>query len=191
MCATRIVIPETYSSPRRRTAARRGCRDRSATDGLGPLPLRLRQPHAQAHAATARSHPARLRDARPRHRRQDRRLEPDVPARASKSCAERGSSSSSAKRCSAACGATAAPCSTGASSAKSGCSTTLREEHRGNGFGIEMVDHDRFKHYNDTFGHEVGDLVLEHDGTAVPDAPRRRHRRALGRGRIPPDRPNL
>src|SRR5439155_20382285 len=25
---------------------------------------------------------------------------------------------------------------------------TLREEHRGNGFGIELVDHDRFKFYN-------------------------------------------
>ena len=42
--------------------------------------------------------------------------------------------------------------------------TTLREEHRGNGFGIEMVDHDRFKHYNDTYGHEVGDLVLSTTG---------------------------
>lgn len=42
--------------------------------------------------------------------------------------------------------------------------TTLREEHRGNGFGIEMVDHDRFKYYNDTFGHEVGDLVLSTTG---------------------------
>ena len=41
---------------------------------------------------------------------------------------------------------------------------TLREEHRGNGFGIEMVDHDRFKHYNDTYGHEVGDLVLSTTG---------------------------
>src|SRR6267143_1152473 len=37
--------------------------------------------------------------------------------------------------------------------------TTLREEHRGNGFGIEMVDHDRFKEYNDMFGHPVGGLV--------------------------------
>jgi diguanylate cyclase (GGDEF)-like protein len=42
--------------------------------------------------------------------------------------------------------------------------TTLREEHRGNGFGIEMVDHDSFKHYNDTYGHEVGDLVLSTTG---------------------------
>ena len=42
--------------------------------------------------------------------------------------------------------------------------TTLREEHRGNGFGIEMVDHDRFKHYNDTYGHEIGDLVLSTTG---------------------------
>ena len=42
--------------------------------------------------------------------------------------------------------------------------TTLREEHRGNGFGIELVDHDRFKHYNDTFGHEIGDLVLATTG---------------------------
>jgi diguanylate cyclase (GGDEF)-like protein len=42
--------------------------------------------------------------------------------------------------------------------------TTLREEHRGNGFGIEMVDHDRFKHYNDAYGHEVGDLVLATTG---------------------------
>lgn len=42
--------------------------------------------------------------------------------------------------------------------------STLREEHRGNGFGIEMVDHDRFKHYNDTYGHEVGDLVLATTG---------------------------
>jgi diguanylate cyclase (GGDEF)-like protein len=42
--------------------------------------------------------------------------------------------------------------------------TTLREEHRGNGFGIEMVDHDRFKHYNDAYGHEVGDLVLSTTG---------------------------
>jgi diguanylate cyclase (GGDEF)-like protein len=42
--------------------------------------------------------------------------------------------------------------------------TTLREEHRGNGFGIELADHDRFKHYNDTFGHEVGDLVLSTTG---------------------------
>jgi diguanylate cyclase (GGDEF)-like protein len=41
---------------------------------------------------------------------------------------------------------------------------TLREEHRGNGFGIEMVDHDRFKHYNDAYGHEVGDLVLSTTG---------------------------
>ena len=42
--------------------------------------------------------------------------------------------------------------------------TTLREEHRGNGFGIEMVDHDRFKEYNDLFGHPVGDLVLSTTG---------------------------
>jgi diguanylate cyclase (GGDEF)-like protein len=42
--------------------------------------------------------------------------------------------------------------------------TTLREEHRGNGFGIEMVDHDRFKEYNDMFGHPVGDLVLSTTG---------------------------
>jgi len=42
--------------------------------------------------------------------------------------------------------------------------TTLREEHRGNGFGIEMVDHDRFKEYNDLFGHSVGDLVLSTTG---------------------------
>ena len=42
--------------------------------------------------------------------------------------------------------------------------TTLREEHRGNGFGIEMVDHDRFKFYNDTYGHEIGDLVLSTTG---------------------------
>jgi diguanylate cyclase (GGDEF)-like protein len=42
--------------------------------------------------------------------------------------------------------------------------TTLREEHRGNGFGIEMVDHDQFKHYNDSYGHEVGDLVLSTTG---------------------------
>ncbi|HKY21871.1 MAG TPA: diguanylate cyclase [Vicinamibacterales bacterium] len=42
--------------------------------------------------------------------------------------------------------------------------TTLREEHRGNGFGIEMVDHDRFKYFNDTYGHEVGDLVLSTTG---------------------------
>jgi diguanylate cyclase (GGDEF) domain len=42
--------------------------------------------------------------------------------------------------------------------------TTLREEHRGNGFGIEMVDHDRFKEYNDLYGHPVGDLVLSTTG---------------------------
>ncbi len=42
--------------------------------------------------------------------------------------------------------------------------STLREEHRGSGFGIEMVDHDRFKYYNDTYGHEVGDLVLSTTG---------------------------
>ena len=42
--------------------------------------------------------------------------------------------------------------------------STLREEHRGNGFGVELVDHDRFKYYNDTFGHEVGDLVLSTTG---------------------------
>ncbi len=42
--------------------------------------------------------------------------------------------------------------------------TTLREEHRGNGFGIELVDHDRFKYYNDTFGHTLGDLVLSTTG---------------------------
>jgi diguanylate cyclase (GGDEF)-like protein len=42
--------------------------------------------------------------------------------------------------------------------------TTLREEHRGRGFGIEMVDHDRFKYYNDTYGHEMGDLVLSTTG---------------------------
>ena len=42
--------------------------------------------------------------------------------------------------------------------------STLREEHRGNGFGVEMVDHDRFKYYNDTYGHEIGDLVLSTTG---------------------------
>ena len=42
--------------------------------------------------------------------------------------------------------------------------TTLLEEHRGNGFGIQIVDHDRFKFYNDTFGHPVGDLVLSTTG---------------------------
>jgi diguanylate cyclase (GGDEF)-like protein len=41
---------------------------------------------------------------------------------------------------------------------------TLREEHRGNGFGIELVDHDRFKFYNDTYGHHLGDLVLSTTG---------------------------
>ena len=42
--------------------------------------------------------------------------------------------------------------------------TTLREDHRGNGFGIELVDHDRFKFYNDTYGHNLGDLVLSTTG---------------------------
>jgi diguanylate cyclase (GGDEF)-like protein len=42
--------------------------------------------------------------------------------------------------------------------------TTLKEEHRGSGFGIELVDHDRFKEYNDKFGHIVGDLVLSTTG---------------------------
>jgi diguanylate cyclase (GGDEF)-like protein len=42
--------------------------------------------------------------------------------------------------------------------------TTLREDHRGNGFGVEMVDHDRFKEYNDNYGHSVGDLVLSTTG---------------------------
>jgi diguanylate cyclase (GGDEF)-like protein len=42
--------------------------------------------------------------------------------------------------------------------------TTLLEEHRGNGFGVELVDHNRFKYYNDTYGHEVGDLVLSTTG---------------------------
>src|SRR5262245_3987924 len=42
--------------------------------------------------------------------------------------------------------------------------TTLREEHRGNGFGIELADHDRFKFYNDNYGHTVGDLVLSTTG---------------------------
>jgi diguanylate cyclase (GGDEF)-like protein len=41
---------------------------------------------------------------------------------------------------------------------------TLREEHRGNGFGIELADHDRFKFYNDTYGHNLGDLVLSTTG---------------------------
>jgi len=49
--------------------------------------------------------------------------------------------------------------------------STLREELRGNGFGLEMVDHDRFKYYNDTYGHEVGDLVLTTTGRLF-----RRHR---------------
>lgn len=42
--------------------------------------------------------------------------------------------------------------------------STLREEHRGNGFGILLADHDRFKEYNDTYGHAVGDLVLSTTG---------------------------
>lgn len=42
--------------------------------------------------------------------------------------------------------------------------STLREDHRGNGFGILMADHDRFKEYNDAFGHAVGDLVLSTTG---------------------------
>ena len=42
--------------------------------------------------------------------------------------------------------------------------TTLREDHRGSGFGIELVDHDRFKFYNDTYGHTIGDLVLSTTG---------------------------
>ena len=42
--------------------------------------------------------------------------------------------------------------------------SALLEEHRGNGFGIEMVDHNRFKDDNDTYGHEVGDLVLSTTG---------------------------
>jgi len=42
--------------------------------------------------------------------------------------------------------------------------TTIREDHRGHGFGLEMVDHDRFKHYNDAYGHEIGDLVLSTTG---------------------------
>ena len=41
---------------------------------------------------------------------------------------------------------------------------TLREEHRGNRFGLELVDHDRFKFFNDTYGHNVGDLVLTTTG---------------------------
>ena len=41
---------------------------------------------------------------------------------------------------------------------------TLRDEHRGKGFGIEMVDHDRFKEYNDTYGHALGDLILSTTG---------------------------
>jgi diguanylate cyclase (GGDEF)-like protein len=41
---------------------------------------------------------------------------------------------------------------------------TLREEQRGHGFGIEMADHDRFKFYNDTYGHHLGDLVLSTTG---------------------------
>lgn len=42
--------------------------------------------------------------------------------------------------------------------------TTLRDDHRGNGFGIELVDHDRFKEYNDKYGHTIGDLVLSTTG---------------------------
>src|SRR4030095_4450673 len=34
--------------------------------------------------------------------------------------------------------------------------STLREEHRGNGFGIEMGDHDRFKEHNDLCCHGGG-----------------------------------
>jgi diguanylate cyclase (GGDEF)-like protein len=41
---------------------------------------------------------------------------------------------------------------------------TLREEHRGHGFGIVLADHDRFKFYNDTHGHALGDLVLSTTG---------------------------
>ena len=42
--------------------------------------------------------------------------------------------------------------------------TAIREEQRGHGFGIELADHDRFKSYNDTHGHALGDLVLSTTG---------------------------
>jgi diguanylate cyclase (GGDEF)-like protein len=42
--------------------------------------------------------------------------------------------------------------------------TTLRDEHRGAGFGIELADHDHFKTYNDAHGHALGDLVLSTTG---------------------------